>query len=165
MRVIHISVKTDETQILRIKFVLYCPTCALNLKIKRANFCRKHYCQIFRCPFSGPHVCLLEAILASSTSKSGIRIPLTDDEDFKSSTESTISTSLIQCIASVRNHEQVHTSVLSLIFQQANVAGVEHLSRSRSEICSRCLSAPQFFEESPSLGMTEFSADSPGWHL
>ena len=30
-----------------------------------------------------------EAILASSTSKSGIRIPLTDDEDIKSSTEST----------------------------------------------------------------------------
>ena len=25
----------------RIKFVLYCPTCAFNLKIKRANFCRK----------------------------------------------------------------------------------------------------------------------------
>ena len=36
-----------------------------------------------------------EAILASSTSKFGIGIPLVDDEDFKSSTESTISTSLI----------------------------------------------------------------------
>ena len=43
---------------------------------------------------------------------------------FKSSTESTNSTSLIQCIASVGNCEQVHTSVLNLIFQQANVAGV-----------------------------------------
>ena len=65
-----------------------------------------------------------EAMFASSTSKFGIRIPLTDDEDFKSSTESTMSTSLIQCIASVGNCEQVHTSVLNLIFQQANVAGV-----------------------------------------
>ena len=68
-----------------------------------------------------------EAILASSTSKSGIRIPLTDDEDFKSSTDSTISTSSIHCIASVGNSEQVHTSVLILIFQQANVAGVGNL--------------------------------------
>ena len=28
MRVIHIPVKTEETQRLRIKFVLYCPICA-----------------------------------------------------------------------------------------------------------------------------------------
>ena len=34
-------------------------------------------------------------------------IPLVDDEDFKSSTESAISTSLIHCIASVGNCEQV----------------------------------------------------------
>ena len=54
-----------------------------------------------------------EAIFASSTSKSGIRIPLQEHEDFRSSTESTISTSLIQCIASVGNCEQVHTSVLN----------------------------------------------------
>ena len=70
-----------------------------------------------------------EAILASSTSKSGIRIPLADDEDFESSTESTISTSLIQCIASVGKCEQVHYSVLNLIFQQANVDGVVNLSK------------------------------------
>ena len=70
-----------------------------------------------------------EAVLASSTSKSGIRIPLTDDEDFKSSTDSTISTSLIQCIVSGGNCEQVQTSVLNLIFQQANVAAVENLSK------------------------------------
>ena len=38
-----------------------------------------------------------EAILASSTSKFGIEIPLFDDEDLKSSTESTISTSLRLC--------------------------------------------------------------------
>ena len=66
-----------------------------------------------------------EAIFASSTSKFGIEIPRTDVEDLKSSTESTISTSLIHNIASVGHCEQVHTSVLNLIFQQANVAGVE----------------------------------------
>ena len=65
-----------------------------------------------------------EAILASSTSKFGIEIPRIDDEDLKSSTESTISTSLIHCTASVGNCEQVHTSVLNLIFQKVNVAGV-----------------------------------------
>ena len=52
------------------------------------------------------------------------------------------STSLIHCIASVGNCEQVHTSVLNLIFQQAKVAGVGNLSKWRSEICSRCWSAP-----------------------
>ena len=61
--------------------------------------------------------------------KSGIRIPLTKHEDIKSSTESTISTSLIQSIASAGNCEQVHTSVLNLIFQQANVADVKNLSK------------------------------------
>ena len=70
-----------------------------------------------------------EAILASSTSKFGIEIPRTDDEDFNSSTESSNSTSLIHCIASVGNCEQVHFSVLNLIFQQAKVAGVGNLSK------------------------------------
>ena len=70
-----------------------------------------------------------EAILASSTSKFVIEIPRIDDEDFKSSTESTISTSLIHCIPSVGNCEQVHTSVLNLIFQQTNVAGEGNLSK------------------------------------
>ena len=83
-----------------------------------------------------------EAILASSTQKFGIRIPLTVNEDLESFTESTISTSLIQRIASVENCEQVHISVLNLIFQQAKVAGVGNLSKRRSEICSRCWSAP-----------------------
>ena len=83
-----------------------------------------------------------EAILASSTPKFGIEIPRIDDEDLNSSTESTISTSLIKCIASVGNCEQVHTLVLNLIFQQAKVAGVGNLSKWRSEICSRCWSAP-----------------------
>ena len=68
-----------------------------------------------------------EAILASSTSKFGILIPRIDDEDFKSSTESTISTSVIHCKASVGNCEQVHTSDLNLIFQQEIFAGVGNL--------------------------------------
>ena len=89
-----------------------------------------------------------EAILASSTSKSGIWIPLTDDEDFNSSTDSTNSTSLIHSIASVGNCEQVHTSVLNLIFQQANVAGLGNLSKWRSEICSRCWYAPDLWKSS-----------------
>ena len=87
-------------------------------------------------------LCSAEAILASSTSKFGIEIPRVDDEDLNSSTESTNSTSLIRCIASVGNCTQVHTSVLILIFQQAKVAGVGNLSKCRSEICSRCWSAP-----------------------
>ena len=61
--------------------------------------------------------------------KSGIEIPRVDDEDLNSSTESINSTSLIHCIASVGNCEKVHTSVLNLIFQQANVAGVGNLSK------------------------------------
>ena len=70
-----------------------------------------------------------EAILASSTSNFGIETPRIDDEDLNSSTESTNSTSLIHCFASVGNCEQVHTSVLNLIFQQAKVAGVGNLSK------------------------------------
>ena len=54
----------------------------------------------------------LKQSLASSTAKFGIEIPRVDDEVFLiHSTESTISTSLIHCIASVGNCEQVHTSV------------------------------------------------------
>ena len=63
-----------------------------------------------------------EAILASSTSKFGLEIPRVDDEDLNSSTESTNSTSLINC-------EQVHASVLNRVFQQAKVAGVGNLSK------------------------------------
>ena len=64
-----------------------------------------------------------------STSKFGIEIPLIDDEDLKSSTESTNSTSLIHSIASVGNCEQVHTSVLNLTFQQPTVGGSRNLSK------------------------------------
>ena len=77
-----------------------------------------------------------DAILASSTSTFGIEIPRIDDEDLNSSTDSTNSTSLIHCIASVGNCEQVHTSVLNLICQQAKVAGVGNLEMWRSEICT-----------------------------
>ena len=59
-----------------------------------------------------------DAIFASSTSKSGVRIPSIEHEDLRSSTDSTIFTSLIHSIASVGNCELVHTSVLNLIFQQ-----------------------------------------------
>ena len=45
-------------------------------------------------------------IFASSTSKSGIRIPRIDDEDLKSTTESTISTSLIHSF-----HKKLWTSI------------------------------------------------------
>ena len=72
---------------------------------------------------------IAEAIFAPDTSKIGILIPLTEHEDLRSSTESTISTSLIRCIASVGNCEQEHSSVLNLIFQQGNVAGVVNLSK------------------------------------
>ena len=59
----------------------------------------------------------------------GIGILRIDDEDLNSSTESANSTSLIHCIASVGNCEQVHTSVLNFIFQHENVAGVRNLSK------------------------------------
>ena len=52
-----------------------------------------------------------EAILASSNSKSGPGVPLTEREDLRSSTDSTISTSLIDSEASVGTCEQVDTSV------------------------------------------------------
>ena len=74
-------------------------------------------------------VFLGEAILTSSNSKSGPGVPVMEREDLRSSTDSTISTSLFHSIASVRNCEQVHTSVLNLIFQQANVVGVGNLSK------------------------------------
>ena len=106
-----------------------------------------------------------EAILASSTSKFGIEIPRIYDDDLNSSTESTNSTSLIHCIASVGNCEQVHTSVLNLIFQQAKVAGVGNLSKWDQKSAVVVGLPPYFFEESPPLKMTESLADGPDWHL
>ena len=86
-----------------------------------------------------------EAILASSTSKSCIRIPLVDDEDFKSSTESTISTSLIHNIASDGKWEQVATWFLNRTFQnQKYDCGFGNLSNCSSEICCLCCPAIEF---------------------
>ena len=61
-----------------------------------------------------------EPIFASSISKFGIRCPRIDCDDFRSSTESTISTSLIKRIASEGWLEQEHASVLKLVFQNCN---------------------------------------------
>ena len=58
-----------------------------------------------------------EAIFASSISKVGNRWPSVDCDVFRSSTESTISPSLIQCTASEVKLELEHTSVLKLVFQ------------------------------------------------
>ena len=108
-----------------------------------------------------------EAILASSTSKFGIRIPLTEHEDFRSPSDSTVSTSLIHCRASVGNFEQVHASILNLIFPQATVVGVGTLSKWISEICNRCWSAPKFkiIWESSLLRSNKFPANGPVFHL
>ena len=70
-----------------------------------------------------------EAILASSNSKFGPGVPLIEREDLRSSTESTISTSVIHSIVFEGNCEQEHTSVLNLMFQHANVADVVNLSK------------------------------------
>ena len=57
------------------------------------------------------------AIFASSISMFGKSCPQTDRQDFNSSTESTISTSLIHNVASDGKSEQVVTWFLNLIFQ------------------------------------------------
>ena len=58
-----------------------------------------------------------EAIFASNMSKFGKFLPATDRDDFNSSIESTISTSLIHNKASEGNSEQTVTWFLNLIFQ------------------------------------------------
>ena len=65
-----------------------------------------------------------DAILASSTSKFGKWVPLIDRDDFQSSTESTISTSLTHNNASEGKLEQELSWILNLIFQHENVEGV-----------------------------------------
>ena len=69
-----------------------------------------------------------EAILASSSSKFGKSFPAIDRDDLNSSTESTISTSLIHDIASEGKSEQELTWVLNLIFQHENDECVGNLS-------------------------------------
>ena len=58
-----------------------------------------------------------EAIFASNVSKFGKFLPAADREDLKSSTESTISTSLIHNIVSEGKSEQIVTWLLNLIIQ------------------------------------------------
>ena len=67
--------------------------------------------------------------------KFGKSLPAIDRDDFKSSTESTISTSLIQNIASERELVQELTWVLNLIFQNMNDDGVVNLANWSSDIC------------------------------
>ena len=69
-----------------------------------------------------------EANLASSNSKFGTSSPSLDREDGNSSTESTISTSLIHNIASEGKSEQELTWGSNLFVQHENVDGVGNLS-------------------------------------
>ena len=61
-----------------------------------------------------------EAILASSIFKFGKSLPAIGREDFHSSTESTISTSLIHNMASEGKSAQELNWVLNLVFQHEN---------------------------------------------
>ena len=65
-----------------------------------------------------------EVIFASSISTCGKFFPATYREDFNSSDESTISTSLIHNIASDGKSEQVGTCFLNRNFQTKNDGGV-----------------------------------------
>ena len=86
-----------------------------------------------------------EAILASSISKFGKSLPSIDREDFKSSTESTISTSLIHDISFEGKSEQEVAWVLTLIFQYENDDGLGNFPNWCSDICSlRCTLCSQF---------------------
>ena len=69
-----------------------------------------------------------EAILASSSSKLGNSSLAIERDDFNSSTESTISTSLIHNTASEGELQQALTFVVNLIFPHENVGGVGNLS-------------------------------------
>ena len=79
-----------------------------------------------------------EASLASNISKFGKFFPITDREDFSSSKESAISTSLIHNIAADGKSEPFETSVLNRVFHTKNDAGVGNLSNCNSYICCLC---------------------------
>ena len=85
-----------------------------------------------------------EAIFASNITKFGKSFPLTDRDDFNSSRESTISTSLIHNIASDGRSEQVVTWFLNLIFQHRNEECVGSLSSYNSDICCLCCPTMEF---------------------
>ena len=92
-----------------------------------------------------------EAIFASSISKFGKFFPITDREDFSSSKESTISTSLIHNIASDGKSEPFETCVLNRVFHTKNDAGVGNLSNCNSDICCLCCPTTQFCGNSTSI--------------
>ena len=79
-----------------------------------------------------------EATFASSISKFGKFLPASDRENFDSSTESTISTSLIHTMASEGKSEQGVTWFLNRIFQTKNDDGVVSLSNCSSDVCCLC---------------------------
>ena len=56
MRAIHIPVKTEETQRLRIKFVLYCPICASKLENQTSELQSETTLSNIQCPFAWTHV-------------------------------------------------------------------------------------------------------------
>ena len=98
-----------------------------------------------------------EAILASSISKFGKFFPALDRQDFYSSNESTISTSLIHNKASNGKSEQVVTWFLNLIFQHKHVEGLGNLSSCNSDIC--CLCCPTIEFCGISTGINELMVD------
>ena len=80
-----------------------------------------------------------EAIFASSISKFEKFLPATHREDFDSSIESTISTSVIHNIASMgKSEKKVVTWFLNLIFQHKIDDGVGNLPNWSSGICCLC---------------------------
>ena len=85
-----------------------------------------------------------EAILASNISNLGKFLPAIDREDFNSSNESTIFTSLIHPTASDGRSEQVVTWFLNLIFQHENVESVGNLSNCSSDTCCLCCPTNEF---------------------
>ena len=51
------TVKTEETQRLRVKFVLYCSTRISNLKIQQTNLCRNQDCQTLNAHSQSLSIC------------------------------------------------------------------------------------------------------------
>ena len=98
-----------------------------------------------------------EAIIASGIQKFGKFLPAIDREDFNSSTESTISTSLIHNIASEAKSEQVVTWFLNLSFQHKNEDVVVNLSNYSSDIC--CLCCPTIELCGISTGLQDLMVD------
>ena len=87
----------------------------------------------FESGYSGWFCSVLKLFLRWVPQNLGPWGPLIEREDLRSSTDWTTSTSLIHIKASLGNCEQVHTSVLNLIFQQGIVAGLGNWSKWRSE--------------------------------